>query len=151
MGEKGEPGATGGAGNAGVATFEAQNTVSVGEECLKEVQLVGPGRGKCPEPTTGYSAEPTLAGPMPADGATVTTLYADSNATVTGTDTVTVAVIDNTTGAELLSCIVNSTNINHCENGIGSGSAAAGDNIEVKLTIHGTSGNGKSWRVRFRY
>jgi hypothetical protein len=88
---------------------------------------------------------------MPADGATVTNLYADTNATVTGTDQVRVAVIDNTTSTELLSCTVNSTNINHCENKIGSGSAAAGDNIEVKLTMSGESGVNKRWRVRFRY
>jgi hypothetical protein len=40
---------------------------------------------------------------------------------------------------------VNSTNINRCENSTDSGSAAAGDNIEVKLTISGTSGKGFSW------
>src|ERR1700680_2794763 len=67
-------------------------------------------------------------------GATVTNLYADSNATVTGTDTVLVAVIDNTTGATLLSCTVNKTNKNSCFNSSGSGSAAAGGNIEVKLS-----------------
>jgi hypothetical protein len=88
---------------------------------------------------------------MPAGGATATDLYAETNATVTGTDTVLVSVIDNTTSKELLSCTVNSTNINHCENGTGSGSAVAGDNIEVKLTISGESGNKKLWRVRFRY
>jgi hypothetical protein len=81
----------------------------------------------------------------------VADLYADTNATVTGTDTVLVAVIDNTTSTQLLSCTVNSTNVNHCGNGTGSGSAAAGDNIEVKLTISGESGTKKSWRVRFRY
>jgi hypothetical protein len=43
-----------------------------------------------------------LAGPTPANGATVTNLYADSNATVKGSDTALVAVIDNTTGATRL-------------------------------------------------
>jgi hypothetical protein len=62
-------------------------------------------------------------------------------------DTVTVAVIDNTTGATLLSCTVNSTNKNSCSNSSGSGSAAAGDNIEVKLTASGPSGNNMLWRV----
>jgi hypothetical protein len=47
-------------------------------------------------------------------------------------DTVTVAVIDNTTGATLLSCTVNSTNKNSCSNTSGSCSAAPGDNIEVR-------------------
>lgn len=31
------------------------------------------------------------------------------------------------------------------------GQVAAGDNIEVKLTTSGSSGNNKQWRVRFRY
>ena len=78
-------------------------------------------------------------------------LYADTNATVTGANTVLVAVIDNTTGVTLLSCTVNSTNKNRCSNTSGSGSAAAGDNIEVKVTATGASGNNKQWRVRFRY
>ena len=81
----------------------------------------------------------------------MTNLYADTNATVTGTDSVLVAVIDNTTGATLLSCTVNKTNKNSCSNTSGSGSAAAGDNIEVKLTAAGSSCNNKQWRVRFRY
>ena len=51
-----------------------------------------------------------------------------------GTDTVLVAVIDNTTEKTLLSCTVNSTNKSHCSNSSESGSVAAGDNIEVKLT-----------------
>ena len=94
-----------------------------------------------------------LAGPTPANGATVTNLYADSNATVKGSDTALVAVIDNTTGATLLSCKVDSTTVNHCSNTTESGSAAAGDNIEVKVTATPAngSGNSKSWRVRFRY
>jgi hypothetical protein len=81
----------------------------------------------------------------------VSNLYADSNAVVSGTDTVLVAVIDNTTGATLLSCTVNSTTKSSCSNSSGSGSAAAGDNIEVKLTATGTSGNSKLWRVTFRF
>jgi hypothetical protein len=92
-----------------------------------------------------------LAGPTPANGATVTNLYADSNATVKGSDAALVAVIDNTTGATLLSCTVNSTTVNHCSNTTESGSAAAGENLEVKVTATGSSGNSKSWRVRFRY
>src|SRR5207244_109238 len=131
----GPTGPTGVAGNAAVATFAAFNPVKIGEECLFEVQNTGSGETKCPGPTSGFSSSSALAGPVPADGATVTNLYADSNATVTGTDTVVIAAIDNTTSTELLSCTVNSTNINHCENRSGSGSAAAGDNIEVKLTI----------------
>jgi hypothetical protein len=60
-------------------------------------------------------------------------------------------VIDNTTGATLLSCTVDSTNKNHCSNTSGSGSAAPGENIEVKVKATGPSGKNKQWRVRFRY
>jgi hypothetical protein len=70
---------------------------------------------------------------------------------VTGTDTVLVAVIDNTTGATLLSCQVNKTTKSSCFNNGPGGSAAPGDNIEVKVTATGSSGNNKQWRVRFRY
>jgi hypothetical protein len=81
----------------------------------------------------------------------VSNLYVDSNANVSGNDTVLVAVIDNTTGATLLSCPVNSASKNTCSNGGSSGPVAAGENIEVKLTATGSSGNNKQWRVRFRY
>ena len=81
----------------------------------------------------------------------MTNLYADTDGTVTGTDTAVVAVIDNTTGATLLSCTVNSSTVNHCSATTGSGSAGPGDNIEVKVTANGASGNNKAWRVRFRY
>jgi hypothetical protein len=92
-----------------------------------------------------------LAGPTPANGATVSNLYVDSDASLSGSDTVLVAVIDNTTGATLLSCTVTKTSKGSCSNASGSGSAAAGENIEVKLTATGRSGNNKQWRVRFRY
>lgn len=84
-------------------------------------------------------------------GATVTDLYADTNATVAGTESVLVAVIDNTTGATLLSCMLNLTDKSGCSNTSGSGSAEAGDNIEIELTATGSSCNNEEWRVRFRY
>jgi hypothetical protein len=70
---------------------------------------------------------------------------------VKGSDTATVKVIDNTSGATLIECTVDSSNVNHCSAASGSGSAAAGDNIEVKVVASGPSGNKKSWRVRFLY
>jgi hypothetical protein len=120
-------------------------------ECLDDTELEGPGSGSCPPATGGFSTSEVLAGPTPANGATVTNLYAETNATVTGANTAVVAVIDNTTGGTLLSCMINSTNRNSCSNTSGSGSAAAGDNVEVRLTATGSSGNNKRWRVRFRY
>jgi hypothetical protein len=133
-----------------IATFFNKKGVPSGD-CLNDAENGAGGFGACPGATTGWSGNARLAGPTPANGATVTNLYADTNATVSGTDTVLVAVIDNTTGATLLSCTVNSTNKNTCSNSSGSGAAAAGDNIEVKLTATGPSGNAKLWRVRFRY
>src|SRR6202022_3002249 len=92
-----------------------------------------------------------LAGPTPANGATVSNLYVDSNASLNGSDTVLVAVIDNTTGATLLSCTATKASKGSCSNTGSSGPVAPGENIEVKVTATGSSGNNKQWRVRFRY
>jgi hypothetical protein len=75
----------------------------------------------------------------------------DSNASLSGSDTVLVAVIDNSTATALLSCTVTKASKGSCSNASGSGAVAAGENIEVKLTATGSSGNNKQWRVRFRY
>jgi hypothetical protein len=75
-------------------------------ECLNYTELNGPGSGACPSSMAGFSTSDLLAGPTPAGGATVSDLYADSNASVTGADKTLVAVIDNTSGATLLSCTV---------------------------------------------
>ena len=88
---------------------------------------------------------------MPANGATVTNLYADTNGTATGKDSALVAVIDNSTGATLLTCTVNAASNHSCFNNTGSGVAGPGDNIEVKITISGSSCSSRAWRVRFRY
>jgi hypothetical protein len=107
-------------------------------------------RSTCPAKSTGLSTSTLLAG-APANGATVTNLYAESNATLSGTENVVVAVIDNTSGATLLSCTVNSSTKGTCSNSSGSGSAAPGDKIEVKITASGAACNNKQWQVRFRY
>ena len=93
------------AGNAAIATFASAWGVPSGY-CLNYTELAGQGNGPCPAKTSGYSPSNLLAGPTPANGATVTNLYADTNTTLSGTETATVAVIDNTTGATLLSCTV---------------------------------------------
>jgi hypothetical protein len=133
-----------------VATF-ASRTKTPSGNCLAYTDIGPAGAGACPAKTTGFSSSVLLAGPTPANGASVTNLYADSSATVSGTDTVLVAVIDNTTGATLLSCTLTSASPHSCSNASGSGSAAAGENIEVKLTATGPSGNEKLWRVTFRF
>jgi hypothetical protein len=133
-----------------IATF-ASRTKTLSGNCLAYTDIGPAGSGACPATTTGFSSSTRLAGPTPANGATVTNLYADSSATVTGIDTVLVAVIDNTTGTTLLSCTLTSSTPHSCSNASESGAAAAGENIEVKLTATGPSGNEKPWRVTFRF
>jgi hypothetical protein len=92
-----------------------------------------------------------LSGPMPANGAVLTNLYAETNATVKNTDAATVAVIDNAGGPPLLSCTVNSTEKNHCSSNGPSPLVPAGHRLEVKVTAIGPSANNKQWQVSFRY
>jgi hypothetical protein len=119
--------------------------------CLNYTELAGEGDGYCPANTSGYSPSNLLAGPTPASGATVTNLYADTNTALSSKESVLVSVIDNTTGATLLACTVTSTSNHSCSNAKESGSAAPGENIEVKVTATGFSGSYRPWRVRFRY
>jgi collagen type VII alpha len=149
-GSAGATGATGPAGNAAIATFASSQGVPSGY-CLNYTELAGQGNGSCPAKTSGYSPSNLLAGPTPASGETVTNLYVDTNATLSSKESVLVSVIDNTTGATLLSCAVTSTSDHSCSNAKESGSAAPGDNIEVKVASSGPACNDKAWRVRFRY
>jgi len=149
-GASGSTGATGQAGNAAIATFASASGVPSGY-CLNYTELAGQGNGSCPAKTSGYSPSNLLAGPAPASGETVTNLYADTNATLSSKESALVSVIDNTTGATLVSCTVTSSSNHSCSNAKESGSAAPGDNIEVKVTGSGSACNDKAWRVRFRY
>ena len=63
----------------------------------------------------------------------------------------TVAVIDNATGATLLSCTVNATSKGSCSNTGSSPPVAPGHRIEVKVTANGSSCNNRAWQVSFRY
>ena len=92
-----------------------------------------------------------LTGPMPNNGAVLTDLYAETNATVKGTDTATVAVIDYAGGPPLLSCTVNSTTKTYCSATGPSALVPAGHRLEVKVTASGPSANNKQWQVSFRY
>jgi hypothetical protein len=149
-GATGATGATGPAGNAGVATYVSTKAVLTGK-CLNFTGRAVPGTGACPAATSGYSASKLLSLPMPANGATVSNLAANTSATVSGSDTAVVEVIDNNTSATLLTCTVNSTNKNNCTNNATTGSAAALDKLEVRITATGTTGNEKLWEVTFRY
>ncbi len=147
-GSSGPTGATGQPGNAAIATFASSEGVPSGY-CLNYTELAGQGNGPCPSRTSGYSASNLLAGPTPANGETVSNLYADTNAALAGRESVLVSVIDNTTGTTLLSCTVTSTSAHSCSNTKESGSALPGDNVEVKITASGSGCNDQQWRVRF--
>jgi hypothetical protein len=156
-GKTGATGATGSAGtaaNAAIAIFASTTGVPSGR-CLTEAFGALGANGKCPSKTVGWSPSPFIAGPMPANGATVSNLYADSNATLTGSETAVVAVIDISTETTLLSCTVNSATKSWCSNAGSGPPVAKGDNLIVKVTASNTAkeaaDNNKAWRVRFRY
>ena len=93
---------------------------------------------------------------MPDNGGRVSNLYAETNAAVSSGDTATVTVIDNTSGATLLSCTVTSTSKGVCSNAATATIAAGpGDRLEVQIMTASPkkswSYNNKAWSVRFRY
>jgi hypothetical protein len=71
---------------------------------------------------------------MPANGAVVTNLYADTSASVSGADSMLVAVVDNTKAVALLSCTVDSTSKTTACTPAGRVLPGAGDNLEVRVT-----------------
>ena len=82
----------------------------------------------------------------------MSSLDATVNGAVKGTDTATVAVIDNTNGATLLSCTVNSTSKNNCSRKpVNRALPTPLDYLEVKVTTSGSSCANKQWRVMFRF
>jgi hypothetical protein len=133
-----------------VATYKSNAAVATGK-CLNFTGGAVPGTAACPAQTSGYSASKLLSLAMPANGATVSNLAANTSATVSASDTAVVEVIDNTTSVTLLTCTVNSTNKSNCTNNATTGSAAARDKLEVRITARGASGAGKDWEVTFRY
>ena len=133
-----------------MATFVSLTSVP-GGFCLNSTTVALPGGFLCPGPTSGYSFSTTLLGPAPANGATVSNLEAVTTGPVPGGETWLVSVINNTTGATLLTCTVTSSSNNACANSTGSGTVAAGANIEVKITTNEILRLGLPWRVSFRY
>jgi len=149
-GPEGKAGKEGQAGNAAAATFASFQGVPSGY-CLNYTMEAGPGTGPCPATTTGFSSSSLLVG-MPANGGKVSSLYAETSATVGSKEEATVAVIDNTAATTLLSCTVTSTTKSTCSNtATASVAAAAGDRIEVKITSVGANSANREWQVRFRY
>ena len=147
-GAQGATGATGPAGTpgiAGIAWFAAAGGVVSSGNCIQ----VGPNSGQaaCP-PTAGFSTNTAgyVLGPIPSGGATISNLYAQSNTTPSGSDTYTVAVLDN--GTSVFTCTVTSAAAT-CTN-TGSVSVAAGHYLEVQITNNGAAAAAR-WRVSFRY
>ena len=149
-GATGATGPTGAAGTAAIASFASSQSVSNGY-CLNYTELEETGQGPCPSKTSDYSGSELLAGPAPAAGETITNLFATTNATLGSKESVLVSVIDNTTGITLLSCTVSSASQGACSNASGSGTAAPGDYVEVKLTGIGSRWRPGQWRVTFRF
>ncbi len=113
--------------------------------------LEGPGNGRCPKSTTGFSSSPLLAG-MPDNGGQVSNLYAEANPSVGSKEEATVTVIDNTSAnTPLLACKITPGN-SVCSNpATASIAAAPGDRLEVQMTGTGKHCGNKQWSVRFRY
>ena len=155
-GPEGKPGSVGTAGSSATLTFASQGGVMSGR-CLNLGTLsYGQGQGPCPEKTTAFpmggTAEHELSPPVPGGGTKVNDVDAATNASLSGTETAEVMVIDNTTGTTLLTCKVTSATKNHCENTTETGSAFANEYLEVKVTGPTTGpNNNKSWQVTFRW
>jgi hypothetical protein len=147
---EGELGCNNNPAGSAIATFASTAAVASGK-CLYFTGRGAPGTTTCAAATSGYSASKALSLAMPANGATVSNLYAATSASVSGSDTAVVEVIDNSTGALLLSCTVSSTSVNNCSNNASTGTAAAGNKLEVRITTSGSSGASKDWEVTFRY
>jgi formate/nitrite transporter FocA (FNT family) len=81
----------------------------------------------------------------------VSNLAATTTGPVVGGETWLVSVVNNTTGATLLSCTVTSSSSNSCSNSSASATVAAFANIEVKVTTNEILRLGMPWRVTFRY
>jgi hypothetical protein len=89
---------------------------------------------------------------VPASGATVSNLEAITDNAMTGAQTATVEVVDNTTGSTVLSCTIDTTtslSTTACRN-TASATVSAGHYLQVRITTGGSPANAK-WRVLFRF
>jgi hypothetical protein len=133
--------------------FFSNTNVKTGQ-CVPSTIVAG-SAGKpaaCPAatPADTYSGDVvSLDGPIPPGGGSLTSLEATSSVAPTGTQNYLVEVVDNTTGATLLSCTVNSTSSSFCTN-TASVALTAGHYIEVRITEN-NGATDASWRVVVRY
>jgi hypothetical protein len=113
----------------------------------------GAGNGTCPAavPVHTLSNSTLLLGPIPVGGATVSNLEAVTSATASAANTATIAVMNNSTGAVVLSCTINNVSLTTkaCQNA-GSAFVAAGSYLQVRVTVTG-SGMLTQYRASFRY
>jgi hypothetical protein len=159
IGLTGPTGPTGASGTGGnVATFFSTADVHNGE-CIGNSTFATNKHGACPAVVAAntYSADVQfLEGPVPAGGGTVSNLEATTDTAMTGSQSWTIDVIDNTapTAVVLLSCTINATtslSTTTCQN-TGSAAVAAGHYLEVKATKGGSPlPADKPFRVTFRY
>lgn len=84
---------------------------------------------------------------MPANGAVVSNMYAETSVPLSGTETAAVEVIDNTTGATLLTCTITASSNGVCSNTGSSVFVGAGNKLEVKVTNNAVSANTDAWNV----
>jgi len=111
------------------------------------------GSSTCPAavPVNTLSTSTSLLGPIPVGGATVSNLEAVTSATASAANTATIAVMNNSTGAVVLSCTINNVSLTTkaCQNA-GSAFVAAGSYLQVRVTVTG-SGMLTQYRASFRY
>ena len=150
-GNTGPTGATGATGSnttgGSVAVFVSNGNIGTSGNCIALQWLNSGGADAvCPAAVAAnaFSQEANyLLGPIPAAGATISNIEAVTNvATVAG---VTVTIVDNTTGATLISCAY-TTGTTSCTNAA-SVIATAGHYLEVKVTDTAR----KQHRVSFRF
>jgi hypothetical protein len=126
-------------GTAGVAQFLSARTNVTSGQCLG---FVTDDHGACS--TTNIAEDVATA---PANGATVSNLYAEVSAAPTGGESYTIDVMDN--GTAIYSCSITAGN-SSCTNTAGGVGVSSGHRLQVKITHVGGAPNAK-FRASFRY
>jgi hypothetical protein len=159
IGATGPTGLAGSGSGAGeVALFLDTSNVS-NNECIGNSRFNTNQSAACPSPAAAADSFTSeikyLEGPVPAGGGTVSNIEALIETPVTGAQTWTIEVVDNTTGSSLLSCTINTTtslSASACRS-TGSAAVAAGHYLEVRSTksqVTPVPGD-RAVRVSFRY
>lgn len=138
IGLTGSTGEAGPAGTAGVAEFLSTANVNNGQ-CL--------GFSSDARVTCGTSTISVDSAAAPANGATVSNLYAEVSTAPTGTQQYTVNVTDN--GSAIYSCNITAGNTT-CTNTTAGIAVSSGHRIQVKITIVNAA-PARAFRVSFRY